>query len=171
MADYRRRRTVTLLLLLLRTVMVAGSEFPERECCDSLPDPPPSIPHQGGSPPSTEGPPPTTLEENPPPYHSPEHPDPNNFLFPEFIPELSLDLGYPIPPPPPPLHPHHQPPDFGNNVPTTTGTGKEKGKKHDESTRLSRYIHGLVLIYFYLQSGSCVRVIDWLAGYFGLETA
>ena len=28
---------------------------------------------------------------------TPLHPDTSNFLFPEFIPDLSLDLGYPLP--------------------------------------------------------------------------
>lgn len=128
------------IVILLRTMwlvtVVNASEFPERECCDSLPDSGiaaalPTLPvdvwpglvqpsatstevvdvaiidhqHQGATQHTS----------------SQQHPDTNNFLFPEFVPELSLDLGYPMPPP---LHPYHYTPDAGNNVPTTTGTGK-----------------------------------------------
>lgn len=145
---------VTLRLRFLLLVVVLwccwtvtdGSEFPERECCDS-PDviatgdsysPPVLVPQHLPLPPPPMSPTLTTtttstevavIEKGPPtgPPHSPEHPDTSNFLFPEFIPELSLDLGYPLPPPP--LHPYHHPhtPDANNNVPTTPGTGKENG--------------------------------------------
>ena len=111
--------------------VTAASEFPERECCDDLV---PSVEdggldlvktpgmagnHGGGTTPSSLS---SFSTETPP--HSSEHPDTSNFLYPEFIPELSLDLGYPLPPPPPPFRPHHQhPPDGANDVLTTTGTG------------------------------------------------
>ncbi len=137
----RRLRLLLVVVLCWCWTVTDGSEFPERECCDS-PDvvatgdsysPPVVVPqHLPPLPPtlttttSTEV---AVIEKGPPtrPPHSPEHPDTSNFLFPEFIPELkSLDLGYPLPPPP--LHPYHHPhtPDANNNVPTTPGTGKKR---------------------------------------------
>jgi hypothetical protein len=131
--------------------MIGASEFPERECCDELPSAvdsagsgldiiirktPPDGPALPGNSDSQQivvvgvTTPFSSLSsmstEMPP--HSSEHPDTSNFLYPEFIPELSLDLGYPLPPPPSSFHPHHHqhphpPPDGTNYVPTTTGTG------------------------------------------------
>lgn len=135
--------TVPVLVLVLVALLRTGdsSEFPERECCDSIPDggldpvptlavdiiwPPPN-PANPHPPTSTETA--TRIDQVVATIQSAgggggqQHPDTNNFLFPEFIPELSLDLGYPMPHPP--LHPyHHLTPEAGNNVPTTTGTGK-----------------------------------------------
>ena len=128
------------IILALIAVVVASlckladsSEFPERECCDDLmpsaadggldirkTTPSSMAGNGGGTTPSSFS---SFSTETPP--HPSEHPDTSNFLYPEFIPELSLDLGYPLPPPP--SHPHHQhphPPDGANYVPTTTGTGK-----------------------------------------------
>lgn len=120
-----RRRLSPMLQLILAVVFISSvslltgaSEFPERECCDlpPLPDAGFDVRQQPTTPSSLS----SHSTEMPP--HSSEHPDTSNFLYPEFIPELSLDLGYPMPPPP--LHPHHQhPSEGGNYVPTTTGTG------------------------------------------------
>ena len=142
----------TLVIASLCCQMIGASEFPERECCDELPTavdsagsgldisiirktPPdgPALPGNSAgqqivvagvtTPFSTLSSMSTEM-----PAHSSEHPDTSNFLYPEFIPELSLDLGYPLPPPPSSFHPHHHqhphpPPDGTNYVPTTTGTG------------------------------------------------
>lgn len=145
----RLRRLSTTGRLVILTLAVASickltgaSEFPERECCDELL--PSSVDSAGAgvdailrkTPPPLAGSgqgvvvltTPLSMTEIPP-HHSSEHPDTSNFLYPEFIPELSLDLGYPLPPPPPPFHPHHPHPtgpDGTNYVPTTTGTGIHK---------------------------------------------
>ncbi|XP_059351654.1 uncharacterized protein LOC130702135 isoform X4 [Daphnia carinata] len=107
-------------------LLAGASEFPERECCDLPPHPDAGLDVRLQ--PASTGPPSLSSLTTEMPPHSPEHPDTSNFLFPEFIPELSLDLGYPLPPPP--LHPpHHQhPQEGGNYVPTTTGTGLHHGQ-------------------------------------------
>lgn len=124
----RQRLAMATLPLISAVVLIASlclltgaSEFPERECCDLPPLPDVDVRLQ---PASTTAPSLSSLTTEMPP-HSSEHPDTSNFLYPEFIPELSLDLGYPLPPPP--LHPpHHQhPQEGGNYVPTTTGTGTQ----------------------------------------------
>jgi hypothetical protein len=125
---------LAVLVLLLCWKPTGASEFPERECCDDLillppavdagPDIRKTVPLGGNG--GVGGTTSSSFSTEVPPHSSSEHPDTSNFLYPEFIPELSLDLGYPLPPPP--LHPHHQhphpgAPDGSNYVPTTTGTG------------------------------------------------
>lgn len=144
-----------LAVLALLWKAAGASEFPERECCDDLVPPAvdagldvrktvPLAGNGGGGGGTTS----SFSTEMPP--HSSEHPDTSNFLYPEFIPELSLDLGYPLPPPP--LHPHHQhphPPDGTNYVPTTTGTGillirlfsRQTGEKEEEKGKKKIILH------------------------------
>ncbi|XP_046647476.1 uncharacterized protein LOC124337507 isoform X3 [Daphnia pulicaria] len=130
---------LAVLVLLLCWKPAGASEFPERECCDDLillppavdagPDIRKTVPLGGNG--GVGGTTSSSFSTEVPPHSSSEHPDTSNFLYPEFIPELSLDLGYPLPPPP--LHPHHQhphpgAPDGSNYVPTTTGTGLHQGQ-------------------------------------------
>ena len=142
-AVYGLRSLSLLVAVCCWTAMIDSSEFPERECCDSpsLLDvetvdsySPPVVVVVPQSPvaTSTEV---VAIEKGPP-----LHPDTSNFLFPEFIPELSLDLGYPLPPPP--LNPL-QPPDVGVNAPTTPGTGTHQIKKmavHVHQFPIARYV-------------------------------
>ncbi|XP_046458026.1 uncharacterized protein LOC124204848 isoform X3 [Daphnia pulex] len=130
---------LAVLALLLCWKPAGASEFPERECCDDLillppavdsgPDIRKTVPLGGNG--GVGGTTSSSFSTEVPPHSSSEHPDTSNFLYPEFIPELSLDLGYPLPPPP--LHPHHQhphpgAPDGSNYVPTTTGSGLHQGQ-------------------------------------------
>ena len=97
-AVYGLRSLSLLVAVCCWTAMIDSSEFPERECCDSpsLLDvetvdsySPPVVVPQSPVATSTEV---VAIEIGPP-----LHPDTSNFLFPEFIPDLSLDLGYPLP--------------------------------------------------------------------------